>query len=117
MNTEDSSPASLAAAHGSEKYVPFTIHIPEVKPGQGVGTREIQIPVRVEDGLEILTVEAHEKIETIQMQMMLSRLNEAVRELFAANQKLPTPEAKATPMASAGGGILSPNNPSREIKG
>lgn len=44
------------------------------------------------------------------MQMMLSRLNEAVRELFAANQKLPSLEAKATPTETAGGGIpISPN--------
>jgi hypothetical protein len=104
--------ASLAAPSGSVKYVPFTITVPEVKPGQGVATKEIHVPVRDVDGVEILTIEAHDLIDRIKMQMMLSRLNEAVRELFAANQKLPSVEAKATPTETAGGGIpISPNAP------
>jgi hypothetical protein len=103
--------AGLAATTGSVKYVPFTITVPEVKPGQGVATKEIQVPVRDDEGVEILTIEAHDLIDRIKMQMMLSRLNEAVRELFAANQKLPSSEAKATPTETAGGGIpISPND-------
>lgn len=80
---------------------PFKIIVPELKPGQGVATRVINVPVRISHGLEILTPEAMEMIETQQMQMMLSRLNEAVRELTGASRVLPSHEAKATPDGTA----------------
>lgn len=42
-----------------------------------------------------------EHIETVKMQMMLTRLNEAVRELTGASEVLPSREAKATPDETA----------------
>jgi len=80
---------------------PFTITVPELKPGQGVATRTINVPVRISHGVEVLTIEAHEMIEMRQMQMMLTRLNEAVRELTGASKVLPSREAKATPDETA----------------
>ncbi len=68
------------------KYVPFTVTAPELKPGQGIATKEIQVPVRYDEGIEILTSEALNLIDHTKMQMMLSRLNETVREIFVANK-------------------------------
>lgn len=64
------------------KYVPYTVVIPEVKPGQGVKEVEIMIPVVEEDGIEILTPQAHDMIDKRKMQETISRLVEAVRELY-----------------------------------
>ena len=93
--------SGFASAHGSTKYVPFTITVPELKPGQGVATRTLNVEVRTSDGEEILTPAAMRHIETIKMQMMLTRLNEAVRELWGASEVLPLREVKATPDATA----------------
>ena len=85
MNQETSNVEAgrlLPAAPGSAKYVPFTIICPEIKPGQGIKTREISVEVREEYGEDILTAESMERIETIKMQMMLTRLTECVRELY-----------------------------------
>ena len=91
MNTqnENQPPTAEAVAGslhpvGSAKYVPFRITCPEIKPGQGVKTREISVAVREEYGEDILTAESIERIEIIKMQMMLTRLTECVRELYAA---------------------------------
>lgn len=64
------------------KYVPFTIYIPEITPGQGTGEHEIHAPVHDNDGIETLTLEAHEMIEQRKMQLTISRLVDAVRELY-----------------------------------
>lgn len=93
--------SEFAEACGSTKYVPFTITVPELKPGQGVATRTLNVEVRISDGVEILTPSAIRHIETVKMQMMLTRLNEAVRELWGASEVLPLREVKATPDATA----------------
>ena len=85
MNQETSNGEAgrlLPEATGSAKYVPFTIICPEIKPGQGIKTREISVEVREEYGEDILTAESMERIETSKMQMMLTRLAECVRELY-----------------------------------
>lgn len=68
------------------KQVPFTIICPEIKPGQGTQTREIIIQVKEEHGENIMLPEEIERIETIKMQMMLTRITDCIRELYAANQ-------------------------------
>lgn len=67
--------SGFASAHGSTKYVPFTITVPELKPGQGVATRTLNVEVRISDGEEILTPSAMRNIETIKMQMNIIAFN------------------------------------------
>lgn len=86
MTTE--SPTSNRASGSVQRMVrrtEFVIHIPPLKPNQPVWTRAIQVPVRIEDGEEILTVEAHELIDRIKTQMTLVRLIDVVRELTGAS--------------------------------
>ena len=104
--------SGFASAHGSTKYVPFTITVPELKPGQGVATRTINVPVRDSDGVEVLTPIAQFMIDHTKMQMMLTRLNEAVRELWGASGVLPFREVKATPDETARSASLISSNES-----
>jgi hypothetical protein len=91
------------------KSVPFIITCPEIRPGQGVRTKEITVEVQEEDGCEVLTVEAMERIEKLKMQMMLTRITQCLVEIYAAIGVLPSRDPKATENVTAQGCNLSPS--------
>ena len=71
------------------KYVPFTVVIPAVLPQQKAVTHELSVEVDDSEGLDILTPDAHRRIDHRKMQGMLTMLYGAVKIL--AEMKRPAP--------------------------
>lgn len=63
------------------KFRNHEIVIPALREGQEPQRHTITVPVREEDGMEFLTPEAMTIIESVQSQMMLTRLVNTVREM------------------------------------
>lgn len=63
------------------RRVDFEIVVPPIESGQTEQRKTITVEVRVEEGVEILTPDATTRIETIKMQMMISRMWSAIQKL------------------------------------